>query len=70
MFLADFDEFSPPRWGRTSEIHVIVFGIMAIAGLAANFGKGIVFVVGLILLPIVFYPIRAFGSAQYQAAQA
>ena len=35
----------------------IVVGILALAALARNFGKGAGFVVGLILLPIVFYPI-------------
>ena len=42
-----------------------IVGILVIAGIAANFGKGGGFVVGMILLPIVFYPILAFGSAQY-----
>lgn len=45
----------------------IAIGIMASAGLAGNFGKGGGFVVGLIFLPFVFYPILAFGSAEYQA---
>ena len=44
----------------------IVIGIMALAGLADNFGKGGGFVVGLIFLPFIFYPILAFGSAKYQ----
>lgn len=43
-----------------------VIGILMLAGLAANFGKGGGFVVGLIFLPIIFYPILAFGSAQYK----
>jgi len=47
----------------------IVIGIMALAGLASNFGKGGGFVVGLLFLPFVFYPILAFGSAEYQVAQ-
>lgn len=42
-----------------------IVGILVIAGIATNFGKGGGFVVGMILLPIVFYPILAFGSAQY-----
>jgi hypothetical protein len=45
----------------------IVFGIMALAAFARNFGKGAGFVVGLIFLPVIFYPILAFGSAQYLA---
>ena len=43
----------------------IVVGILALAALARNFGKGAGFVVGLILLPIVFYPILGFGDAPY-----
>jgi hypothetical protein len=46
----------------------IVTGIMVLAGLAGNFGKGVGFVAGLIFLPIIFYPMLAFGSAEYQAA--
>jgi hypothetical protein len=45
----------------------IVIMILVIAGIAANFGKGGGFVAGMILLPIIFYPILAFGSAQSQA---
>ena len=46
-----------------------VVGIMMLVGLASNFGKGVGFVVGLIFLPFVFYPILAFGSAEYQGAE-
>lgn len=48
----------------------IVIGIMTLAGLAGNFGKGGGFVVGLIFLPFIFYPILAFGPAEYQGALA
>ena len=44
----------------------IVIGIMALAGFAGNFGKGGGFVVGLIFLPFIFFPILAFGSAKYK----
>ena len=44
----------------------IVIWIMALAGLADNFGKGGAFVVGLIFLPFIFFPILAFGSAKYK----
>ena len=43
----------------------IVFAIMALAAMAARFGKGGGFVAGLIFLPFVFYPILGFGDAQY-----
>lgn len=44
----------------------IIVAILMIVGLATNFGKGVGFAVGLILLPFIFYPILAFGSAVYQ----
>ena len=43
----------------------IVVGILAVVGLSANFGKGGGFVIGLILLPFIFYAILGFGSAEY-----
>lgn len=46
----------------------LVIAIMALAGLARNFGRGAGTVIGLILLPIVFYPILAFGDAKYQGS--
>jgi hypothetical protein len=35
--------------------------------LAGAFGRGILFGLGLTLLPIVFYPILGFGGSRYQA---
>ncbi len=46
----------------------LIIGIITVAALAAKFGKGAGFVIGLILLPIVFYPILGFGGAQYNGA--
>jgi len=43
----------------------IVIGVLTLLGLAKAFGKGGGFVVGLIFLPIIFYPILGFGSATY-----
>lgn len=43
----------------------LIFGIIATVAFAQNFGKGTGFAVGLILLPIIFFPILAFGEAQY-----
>ena len=45
----------------------LIIAIITVVALAAKFGKGAGFAVGLILLPIIFYPILGFGSAQYQA---
>jgi hypothetical protein len=46
----------------------IVIGIIVIAGVARNFGKDIAFVLGMIFLPFIFYPVLGFGSAQYSPA--
>ncbi|MEI7946190.1 MAG: DUF5684 domain-containing protein [bacterium] len=43
-----------------------IIAILAVVGLANKFGKGGGFAVGLIFLPIIFYPILAFGDAEYQ----
>lgn len=43
----------------------IIFLIMTIHAISVNFGKDAGFTVGLILLPIIFFPILAFGSAKY-----
>ncbi len=43
----------------------IVFAIWMTNLLSLSFGKSEGFTVGLILLPIVFYPILGFGDAQY-----
>ena len=47
--------------------NIIVYIIVAIE-LSRNFGKSGGFAAGLILLSIIFYPILAFGSAEYQEA--
>lgn len=44
----------------------VAIGIMTIIALAEKFGQGAGFGVGMILLPIIFYPILAFGDAKYQ----
>ena len=45
----------------------IYFAIMLVIELAKRFGKSSGFGIGLILLPFIFWPMLAFGSAQYQA---
>lgn len=44
----------------------IVFAIWMINLLSKSFGQSEGFTVGLILLPVIFYPILAFGSYTYQ----
>jgi hypothetical protein len=39
--------------------------IMMIHGLSKSFGKGVGYTVGLVFLGIIFYPMLAFGDAQY-----
>jgi hypothetical protein len=46
----------------------LVAAFLVSFGLAKNFGKGGGFGVGLALLGFIFYPILAFGDAQYQGA--
>lgn len=48
----------------------IVIIILALVGLANNFGKGGGYVAGMIFLPFIFYPMLAFGDAQYQGPAA
>ncbi len=44
----------------------IVAGIMITLDLAKSFGKEIGFAIGMIILPFIFYPMLAFGSATYR----
>ena len=44
----------------------LVFAIIFVIDLAKSFGKGGGFAAGLLLLTIIFLPILAFGSAQYE----
>jgi hypothetical protein len=47
----------------------LVYAIWAINLLCKSFGKTEGFTVGMIFLPIIFYPILGFGSATYIGAQ-
>lgn len=44
----------------------IVFAVWTVNLLSKSFGKNEGFTVGLILLPVIFYPILGLGSATYQ----
>jgi hypothetical protein len=46
----------------------IVIWIMISLDMARVFGKGSGFGIGLAFLPMIFYPILAFGDAKYQGA--
>ena len=43
----------------------LYFSLKLNSGLARSFGKGTGFAVGLILAPIIFYPMLAFGKSEY-----
>lgn len=48
----------------------IVVAIIATIGFANAYGKGGGFAVGLIFLPMIFFPILAFGSSRYLGRRA
>jgi hypothetical protein len=62
----------PGWWLILMFIPLVNFIIIIILCLdvAKAFGKGAGFGIGLIFLPFIFYPILAFGSAQYQGTPA
>jgi hypothetical protein len=43
----------------------IYFGVATFIGLAERFGKDTGYAIGLLLLPFVFFPMLAFGSATF-----
>ena len=47
----------------------IVIAVIVMHNLAKNFGKGVGFTLGLIFLGFIFFPILAWGDAQYQPTQ-
>ena len=58
----------PAWWVLLYLVPVVSFiiSIIVTVGLAKNFGKGAGYVVGLIFLPFIFFPMLAFGDAKYQ----
>jgi hypothetical protein len=48
----------------------IVIAIIVTAGVASNFGKGVGFTIGLILLPFIFYPVLGFDGSTYGGVKA
>jgi len=44
----------------------IIIAFIVMIDFAESFGKGFGFALGLIFLPIIFFPILAWGDAQYQ----
>jgi hypothetical protein len=50
-------------------VNIIVL-IMVLISFARNFGKGVGFAIGMLILPFIFYPMLAFGDAKYQPVAA
>ncbi len=46
-------------------VNIIVY-IVVLTKLAARFNKGVLFGLGLVFLGFIFFPILAFGKAEYQ----
>jgi len=60
----------PAWWLLLMFVPIISFivAVLIAVGIAKNFGKGIGFGLGLLFLPFIFYPVLAFGDAEYGAA--
>lgn len=44
----------------------LIIAIVLSVDIAKRFGKGVGFAIGMIILPFIFWPILAFGGAQYE----
>jgi len=67
-FIVLLDIINKPWWWLFLMIIPLVnliFIFIIYHRLSRSFGKGTGFTIGLLLMPIVFYPILGFGSAQY-----
>lgn len=60
----------PAWWVLLLIVCLPIFGIILCIDLAKSFGQGVGFALGLIFLSFIFFPILAFGSAQYQGPSA
>lgn len=67
-FIVELEIIGKPWWWLLLmfvPIVNIVFAIMMVNLLAKSFGKDVGFTLGLLFLPFIFYPILAFGKAEY-----
>ena len=48
----------------------LVFGFLTMLAFSERFGKSVGYALGMIFLPIIFYPMLAFGEATYTPANA
>lgn len=71
------DIINKPRWwlllfilfsflDQAGSILSVILGIYVMYKLAETFGKGALFTAGLYVLPFIFFPILAWGDAQYK----
>jgi hypothetical protein len=60
----------PGWWFIITMVPVLGFVIFlpAMLSLADKFGKGVLFGIGLFLVPVIFFPVLAFGGARYDAS--
>ena len=70
--LRHFGRFLLKRITRLDPPYIvsIVIAIILLIDFAKSFGKDGAYAIGLILLPFIFFPILAFGDAQYQGPAA
>ncbi len=45
----------------------IIIALVVFIDVAEKFGKGLIYALGLWILPFIFYPVLGFGSAEYHA---
>lgn len=67
-FIVELEIIGKPWWWLLLmfvPIVNVVFAIMMVNLLAKSFGKDVGFTLGLLFLPFIFYPILAFGKAEY-----
>ena len=55
-----------PVWWIVIYLFFPIGYVLSSFQVAKLFGKNFIFSIGLILLPIVFYPLIAFGKSEYQ----
>lgn len=71
------DIINKPRWwvllfiffsfiGQVGTALSVILGIYVLFKLAEAFGRGTLFTIGLYVLPFIFFPILAWGKAEYK----
>ena len=58
-----------PVWWIAIYLVIPIGYLLSAFQIAKSFGKNIIFSIGLIILPIIFFPLLAFGKSQYQKNQ-